>query len=166
MKPLHFLVLSAFLPIAAAAQGAEALASSDAGVAATAAPAAEAEMAFGPMAAADVPLQDQMFLTRPVVVFADSPNDPNYIRQLELLARDYPALQERDVIIVVDTDPDARGEWRQKLRPRGFSLVLLDKDLRPTIRKPLPWDVREIAAAIDKFPLRRQEMLERNPSGR
>jgi hypothetical protein len=170
MKPLHVLVLSAFLPIAAAAQSAEALASSDA----LAAPATEgeapaesvAEPAYGPLAAADVPLQDQMFLTRPVVVFADSPNDPNYLRQLELLARDYPALQERDVIVVVDTDPEARGEWRQKLRPRGFSLVLMDKDLRPTIRKPLPWDVREIAAAIDKFPLRRQEMLERNPSGR
>ena len=34
------------------------------------------------------------------------------------------------------------------------------------VRKPLPWDVREITAAIDKLPLRRQEVLERNPAGR
>ena len=27
-----------------------------------------------------------------------------------------------------DTDPAAKTEWRQKLRPRGFSLVLMDKD--------------------------------------
>jgi hypothetical protein len=42
----------------------------------------------------------------------------------------------------------------------------MEKDLKPVIRKPLPWDVREIVAAIDKFPLRRQEMLDRQPSGR
>jgi hypothetical protein len=34
------------------------------------------------------------------------------------------------------------------------------------VRKPLPWDVREITAAIDKMPLRRTEILERNPAGR
>jgi hypothetical protein len=34
------------------------------------------------------------------------------------------------------------------------------------IRKPLPWDLREITHAIAKFPLARQEMLERYPSGR
>ena len=64
------------------------------------------------------------------------------------------------------TDPAAGSEWRKRLRPRGFSLVLMDKDLRPVIRKPLPWEVREIVASIDKFPLRRQEILERNPAGR
>ena len=109
---------------------------------------------------------DQLYLKRPIVVFADSPNDPSYSRQMELLARSYPELEERDVILVTDTDPEARSEWRQKLRPRGFSLVIMDKDLRPVIRKPLPWDVREITHAIDKLPLRRQEMLERNPAGR
>ncbi|HBU14399.1 MAG TPA: methylmalonyl-CoA epimerase, partial [Gemmobacter sp.] len=30
-------------------------------------------------------------------------------------------------------------------------------------RKPLPWDLREITRAIDKFPLRRQEMLDQHP---
>ena len=50
---------------------------------------------------------------------------------------------------------------RAKLRPRGFSLVLIDKDGEAKLRKPLPWDVREITHAIDKFPLRRQEILGR-----
>jgi hypothetical protein len=44
--------------------------------------------------------------------------------------------------------------------------VLIDKDGEAKLRKPLPWDVREITHAIDKFPLRRQEMRERLPSGR
>ncbi len=144
MKPLHIL-LAALWPLMAGAEGAPEL------------------VAFP---AADVAFDAQMFVTRPLLVFADSPNDPNFQRQMELLARDPAALAERDVVVVFDADPAARSEWRLKFRPRGFSLVLLDKDLQPEIRKPLPWDVREIAAAIDKFPLRRQEVLERHPSGR
>jgi len=163
MTPLYAFVFAALLPGAAAAQDAAAVDVS-AGTASTGAMAAPAP--YGPRDAADVVLADLLYVQRPVVVFADSPNDPNFIRQMELLARDLPALEMRDVALITDTDPDARGEWRLKLRPRGFSLVLMDKDLRPVIRKPLPWEVREIVAAIDKFPLRRQEMLERNPAGR
>jgi len=112
---------------------------------------------LGPVPASEVILADQLYVKRPVVVFADSPNDPNFIRQMELLAEGYPALADRDVIVVTDTDPTARSDWRLDLRPRGFSLVLLDKDLKPVIRKPSPWSVREITAAIDKLPSRRQE---------
>lgn len=141
MKLLRTALVAALLPLSALAQE-------------TPAPAG----AFAPVAAADVVWSDLMYVSRPVVVFADSPNDPNFIRQMELIARDPGQLAERDVILITDTDPAARTEVRQKLRPRGFSLVLLDKDLRPVIRKPLPWEVREITHAIDKFPLRRQEI--------
>ncbi len=154
MKPLHILVLSAFLPFAALAE------------ASTDAPATAAEPSpAGPVAAADVELADLLYLRRPIVVFADSPADPNFIRQMELIGRALPALAERDVTVIIDTDPAARSEIRRELRPRGFSLVLMDKDLRPVIRKPLPWDVREITNAIDKFPLRRQEIQQRNAPG-
>lgn len=140
MKLLRTALFAALIPLAAAAQDA-----SDPPV-------------FAPVPAADIVWADLMYVKRPVVVFADSPNDPNFIRQMELIARDAPELDARDVIVITDTDPDARTEVRTKLRPRGFSLVLLDKDLRPVIRKPLPWEVREITHAIDKFPLRRQEI--------
>lgn len=121
---------------------------------------------YGPQPATEVSIEGMLYHQRPVVVFADSPQDPNFLRQMELLQRDLPALDLRDVALIIDTTPTPASEWRQKLRPRGFSLVLMDKDLRPVIRKPMPWEVREITAAIDKFPLRRQEMLERNPAGR
>ncbi|WP_435259503.1 DUF4174 domain-containing protein [Thioclava sp. FR2] len=159
MKPIHFLVLAAFLPLAAAAQTGAATAETDG-------QATEAPAPFAPVAASEVAFDSLLYVARPVVVFADSPNDPNYLRQMELLAENYPALIERDVILITDTDPATLGEWRKKLRPRGFSLVLMDKDLKAVIRKPLPWEVREITRAIDKFPLRRQEVLERNPAGR
>ena len=156
MKTLYTLVLLLLVPVPLWAENAPAPVE----------PAAQETPAVGPIAAADVMLDELMFLRRPVVVFADSPADPTFIRQMQLIERDLPALDQRDVVVIVDTDPAAKSAIRQKLRPRGFSLVLMEKDLKPVIRKPLPWDVREIVAAIDKFPLRRQEMLDRQPSGR
>ena len=114
-----------------------------------------------PRPADSVVLAEHMYVKRPVVVFADNPNDPAFIRQMELIAAGMADLAERDVIIVTDTDPAGMSEWRKRLRPRGFSLVLMDKDLRTTIRKPLPWDAREITHAIDKFPIRREEMRQK-----
>ena len=123
------------------------------------------QTALPPVPASEVALADLLYLSRPVVVFADSPDDPNYIRQLELLTHNQTDLLDREVVIITDTTPNPPSEIRQKLRPRGFSLVLLDKDGKVVLRKPLPWDVREITRAIDKFPSRRIEMLERLPSG-
>lgn len=113
---------------------------------------------LAPVPASDVALSDFLWQKRPVVVFADSPNDPAYQTQLRYLAEDPAELIERDVIILTDTDPAAQSDARRKLRPRGFSMVLLDKDGGVKLRKPLPWSVREIVHAIDKFPLRRQEI--------
>jgi hypothetical protein len=104
----------------------------------------------GPVEASEVVLADLLYVNR----------------EMELLARDPIQLSDRDALLIVDTDPDARTEVRQKFRPRGFSLVLMEKDGNAVIRKPLPWELREITNAIDKFPLRRQEVLERNPAGR
>lgn len=120
----------------------------------------------GPINAADLVLADLLYVNRAVIVFADSPNDPNYVSQMQLLARDPALLAERDALLIVDTDPAARTEIRLKFRPRGFSLVLMEKDGTAEIRKPLPWEMREITNAIDKFPLRRLEVLARNPAGR
>jgi hypothetical protein len=118
------------------------------------------------MDAAGVTLAEFLWIKRPVLVFADSPNDPSFRRQIELLEADRGELAEYDVVVIADTRPAARSFLRQRFRPRGFSLLILDKDGEVKIRKPLPWDVREITHAIAKFPLTRQEMLERYPSGR
>ncbi len=118
-----------------------------------------------PVPASEVALADLLYLYRPIVVFADSPNDPNYIRQMELLTLNTADLIEREVIVITDTTPLPPSDIRKKLRPRGFSLVLIDKDGGVELRKPLPWDTREITRAIDKFPSRRIEALERSPSG-
>ena len=125
-----------------------------------------AEPALSPVPATEVDEAGLLFLRRPVIVFADSPADPSFTRQMELLQRYLPELALRDVILITDTDPAARSALRQRLRPRGFALVLMDKDWGSAIRKPLPWDGREVVNAIDKMPLTRAEALEKNPAGR
>lgn len=99
-----------------------------------------------------------LWQARPLVIFADTPADPDFIRQLADLQRDPLPLLARDVVVITDTDPAARSIWRRQLHPEGFSLLILDKDGQVKQRKPAPRSVREIARTIDKFPLRRREI--------
>lgn len=111
-----------------------------------------------PLAAPDVSLDDFLWVKRPIVVFADSPADPRFREQLDLLLARPEELLERDVVLIVDADPAAKSAIRTKLRPRGFMLTLIGKDGRVNLRKPFPWDVREITRAIDKWPFRQEEI--------
>ena len=49
---------------------------------------------------------------------------------------------------------------RLRMRPRGFMLVLVGKDGGIKLRKPRPWDVREITRSIDKMTIRQREIRE------
>lgn len=108
--------------------------------------------------AATVDPDQFLWTARPVVIFADTADDPAFVDQVASLRRDGRALASRDVVLVLDSDPSANSTWRQQLRPQGFSLVLIDKDGQVKIRRPVPWDAREIGRAIDRLPLRRQEI--------
>ena len=96
-------------------------------------PAGAADTAEGPptlplVQGSDVDLSEFLWTKRPIVVFADTPNDPRFIEQMNFLNADIPALLLRDIVVLTDTDPAARSDLRRKLRPRGFMLVLIDKD--------------------------------------
>jgi hypothetical protein len=119
---------------------------------------AVAEDPMAPRDASEVTLEEFRWIARPVVVFADTPADPRFIEQLELLADRPEPLIERDVVIIVDTDPAARSEIRQALRPRGFALVVMQKDGSVGFRRPSPRDVREIIRGIDNFSFRQEEL--------
>ncbi len=116
--------------------------------------------------AAEIDLETFKWTARPVIVFADSENDPAFQRQLELLAARSDELVERDVVLITDTDPAARSALRIKLRPRGFMLTLIGKDGGVKLRKPFPWDVRELTRQIDKMPIRRQEIVDAKAAAR
>ena len=107
------------------------------------------------------PLAQYAWVSRPLVIFADTPEDPRYIRQMDLLKADPEALAERDIVVLTDTDPAAESALRERLRPRDFMLVMIDKDSNVVFRKPTPWSVREISRSIDKTPMRIDEMNEK-----
>ncbi len=103
-------------------------------------------------------ISEYLWINRPVIVFSDSPADPRYVQQLELLNALPDDLRDRDVIVLTDANPEAESKLRKKLRPRGFMMVLIGKDGIKYLRKPFPWNVREITRVIDKLPMRQQEI--------
>ena len=104
------------------------------------------------------PLAEYKWIARPLVIFADSPFDPRFVLQMEMLAEDPAILEERDVVILTDTDLEAYGPLRERLRPYEFTVVLLDKEGSVVLRKSTPWTPRELSRAIDKLPIRKDEI--------
>lgn len=102
-------------------------------------------------------LEELRWVARPVVVFADAPEDPRFTQQMGMLEERMDELEDRGVVVLVDTDPDARGPLRLALRPRGFGLVLIDTDGSVVQRRPAPTSSRELINLIDRLPSRRQE---------
>jgi Domain of unknown function (DUF4174) len=153
MKPILALVLTSFLclPNVLSAQTAEQVSEQ----------AVEADAPVLIQSGEDVDLASFQWHKRPIVIFADSPEDPRFNTQIELLSREAERLLDRDVIVLTDTNPAAKSELRKKLRPRGFTLVLVGKDGGVKLRKPHPWSVRELTRSIDKFPDRLREVEER-----
>jgi hypothetical protein len=125
------------------------------------------EMPTAAAAEADVvpepDLDALLWVARPLVVFADTPNDPRYGQQMRMLESGMDVLEDRRVIVLTDTDPDANGPLRRTLRPRGFGLVLIDTDGTVVQRRPSPTSVRELSGTIDRLPSRREETGSRRP---
>lgn len=152
MRIIGALILSSGLaatPLAAATD--------ETGAIETAQTAAVGQDAMTDAAAEQPTLEDLLWIARPVVVFADTPNDPRFHQQMEWLTERRDELEDRDVEILVDTDPAARGPLRMELRPRGFGLVVIDKDGTVVQRRPAPTTARELINLIDRLPSRRQE---------
>lgn len=103
-------------------------------------------------------LEDYLWKNRPIVVFADTPEDARFKLQMNYLESRMEELEDRDVVILTDTNPSEKSALREALHPRGFSFVLIGKDGGVKLRKPSPWTVREIIRTIDKMPMRQQEM--------
>ena len=112
--------------------------------------------------ASDIEIGDFMWSARPVVVFADSPLDPAFQTMMDNLSAEIEEVIERDIVIITDTNPSEPSELRRNLRPRGFQFVLIGKDGGVKLRKPFPWDMRELSRTIDKMPMRQREIQARN----
>ena len=116
--------------------------------------------------AREIDVRDFIWTRRLIVVMADTPDDPQFTRQLDALRERDMEFVARDAVVIFDAHPDDRSPLRQVLRPRGFTTAIIDKDGEVKARRPAVRSGRELMAVIDRFPTRRQEMLERLPSGR
>lgn len=124
---------------------------------------AEASDAEAGADAAEPDLDALLWVARPLVVFADSENDPRFAQQMATLEAGAAELEDRRVVVLTDTDPAANGPLRRQLRPRGFGIVLIDTDGSVVQRRPSPATVRELSGTIDRLPSRRDETGSRRP---
>tara|TARA_A100001015_G_scaffold124917_1_gene138432 strand:- start:639 stop:1061 length:423 start_codon:yes stop_codon:yes gene_type:complete len=99
-----------------------------------------------------------LWVKRPVIIFANTDLDVNFQTQMKSLRQGAEELAARDVVVLVDTNPANKTALRKRFRPRGFAVLLMGKDGQIKLRKPFPWDARELSRSIDKMPMRQQEM--------
>ena len=111
-----------------------------------------------PIEAAEVDLADFRWEARPVVVMAQSADDADYRRQMEIFASAAPEVADRDMLILTDTDPEAGGTLRDKLGPQGFGVYLIGKDGGVKFSSGAPVEMTRFREIIDAMPMRRREM--------
>ena len=151
-------------PEAAADTAAETLNEAEGATEEDALPDPDAELLF--LDAREIDVREFIWNRRIAVVMADTPNDPAFERQLASLRDRADEFVDRDLVVIFDAHPEDNSALRQVMRARGFMIAIIDKDGEVKARRPAPRSGRELMAVIDRFPLRRQEMLERNPAGR
>ena len=98
---------------------------------------------------------------RPVVVFADSPDDPHLAGQLAALRAKARALADYDIKVVAPPAADAALRGKLGVPARGFAVVLVGKDggVKETWREPV--EPARIFSAIDAMPMRQDEVRRR-----
>lgn len=123
----------------------------------------------------DAPYEGEQRQTRPVMIYADTPQNADALEQLAVLGSAGDLLDDREVIVVEiygDGVSRYRGEplspasaksWHDRYRAGrwDFEVVLIDKDGGVRLRKPRVVTAQELADTIDATPLRRQEVYQR-----
>jgi hypothetical protein len=117
-----------------------------------------AALIAGSVVADDDPIAAYKWEARPVIIFADSEKDPRFQRQVANLSSRSDDMTERDVVILMDTDPSAGSALRQMFRPRDFQIILIGKDGEIKLRRPHPITAEDLNRQIDRMPMRRREM--------
>ena len=87
-----------------------------------------------------------------IVLFADDPDDADFLAQVDILRSRAADLADRDVVLLTDTAPAGNGPLRQALRPRGFSLILIDSNGTLAQRRGSVTDAARLLRQIDEMP--------------
>ncbi|EIC84159.1 DUF4174 domain-containing protein [Serratia sp. M24T3] len=95
---------------------------------------------------------------RPVLIFAPSKTDANYVQQMAILEKSKVELVERDIIVLSDTSPASKGYLRSQLNPHGFEVMLVGKDGGVKLRQQKPLSSEMLLSTIDKMPMRKANL--------
>lgn len=105
-----------------------------------------------------VDLEAYRWSHRPVLLFSPSENEPAYVEQRAALEASQDGLVERDIVVLIDTDPNGQGLLRASFGAEGFEVLLIGKDGGVKLRQQEPVGTGALFAAIDAMPMRRQEI--------
>ncbi|MEI4473294.1 DUF4174 domain-containing protein [Frigidibacter sp. MR17.24] len=100
-------------------------------------------------------LRDYRWSARPLLIFAASPDDPRLRAALEALKGRDAALDDREIVVLTDTDPAARGGLREGLGVSGFRMMLVGLDGGVKMDETAPIPVDRLLETIDRMPMRR-----------
>ena len=111
--------------------------------------------------------------TRPLLIFAPTPTDPQLLLQLHSLQQDTPALTDRNILLIPlpynapspTLTPGAATAARRRfhIAPASFTVILLGKDGGEKLRSSHPITLDHLCSTVDAMPMRRQEMRSRPP---
>ncbi|KUF12846.1 hypothetical protein AVJ23_01895 [Pseudoponticoccus marisrubri] len=117
-----------------------------------------ADELFRPLAPERAELGDLQWQARPVLVFADGPEDQRFRQQMTALRASSDGLAARDIVVLTDTDPSAKGRLRAALAVEGFTVLLVGKDGGVKLRSDEPIATDDLFSTIDAMPMRQREM--------
>jgi hypothetical protein len=95
---------------------------------------------------------------RPLVIFAPSETDADYVQQMSILEKSKAELAERDIMVLSDTSPTSKGQLRSQLNPQGFEVVLVGKDGGMKLRQQTPLSLETLLSTVDSMPMRKAHL--------
>ena len=109
--------------------------------------------------------------SRPLLIFAPTPDDPQLQIQLRRLHENVAALADRNIVVIAipynspsPTSAQLTGTAAQSARrrfniaPSDFTVILIGKDGGEKLRSPKPLTLDKLFDIIDAMPMRQQEM--------
>jgi len=99
---------------------------------------------------------------RVVLVFTSLSSNLEYQLQIKTLDAAKPQLQERDVVVLVDTNAGEFTDLRKAFLPDDFLFVLIGKDGTVKYKSTKPVSVDQLTSLIDAMPMRRREIKQQN----
>jgi len=121
-----------------------------------------------------VTLRELRDTSRPLLIFAPSPTDPQLQIQLRWLRENAADMAERDVVVIAVpyqspsptratlTDAGATAARRRfHIAPTDFTVILIGKDGGEKLRSHQPIPMETLRSTIDAMPMRQDEMRQK-----